>query len=388
MRQLKLNPKQIPSDSVLWKWHHYLSSTEVPVGFQVATGLSMLGALLQRSVYFDQLNWKVWPNLSLLLVGPSGVGKDTAINFLTRTIAEIDVEFHDNRLISGKTMEFISKSLMRLGDPAAAIIKAPEITALMGGKDYQKSMVQELTDLLSTNDRMEVSTAGEKRIILRPTVTLLGGSTEEWLHRAMPDGSQEGGFFPRLIIISEAYTSKHVPCPKYDYTPLERKQFLQSKEDFIQGVCAIIKRWGPYCSELVPSAEALDLYRNWYVNRFKLFSPRTKEYANRSRDQVLKIAYLCAISRFKEFISVEDMEFAINFMAYVGAKLDSVVAGRTDEDRLIDMIRSMLPCTMKEILLSSQGFNKQAVSNAMGLMASNNMITKNANGEWQWKEED
>lgn len=388
MRQLKFNVKSLPSDSILHHWHHYLSMTEVPVGFQIATGLSLIGALLQRNVYFDQLAWKVWPNISLLLVGPSGVGKDTAINFMTRAIAEISTDYHDGRIISGKTMEFISKRLMKLGDPAAAIIKAPEITALMGGKDYQKSMVQELTDLLSTNERMEVSTAGEARIILRPTVTLLGGSTEEWLHRAMPEGSQEGGFFPRLIIISEAYTSKHVPCPKYDYTPRERANYIESKEAFTSGVCGIINRWGSGCNEIAPSAEALDLYRNWYVNRFKLFSPRTKEYANRSRDQVLKIAYLCAISRFKEYISIEDMEFAINFMAYVGAKLDGVVAGKTNEDRVIDSIRSMLPCSMKYILMNSQGFDKQTITNCIALMRSNEMIEKNVNGDWQWKDGD
>jgi len=182
----------IPKDSLLLEWCKILSTTEVPVSYQVACGVSLIGVLCKRSVYIDQqpiggVGWKVYPNQSVMLVGPSGIGKDTAINFTQRQLEK----YGSIPIIGGRTIEALYQRLISIGDPAVAYLPIGELTSFLGGKDYQKSMTQEITNLLSSNESVDISNKGDltfsgPKVIKRPTITMHCGSTIEWLHKAMP----------------------------------------------------------------------------------------------------------------------------------------------------------------------------------------------------------
>jgi hypothetical protein len=283
------------------------------------------------------------------LVGPSGIGKDVAIRSATRLIDEISPDLD----VGGKTMEVIVEQILPR-DPACAVIAAPEITAFLGGKDYQKSMVQELTDLLTTGDKINVSLKshfGMKRIINQPTITMLAGSTEEWLHKAMPDGSLEGGLFPRFLIVCEEYGSKHIPLIKHSISKIERDQAIEKKHNFIANVSAIVttlndRRHG---TEIVPLQEAIEFYENWYINRFRYFGPTVRAYANRSRDQVLRLAMLTAVSCERNYINLQDMTFARDVINYVGAKIEQAALPPSRDAQVAKAITAILPATMKQI---------------------------------------
>lgn len=356
----------IPQRSWLRGWVDSLSITEIPNGFQVAMGLSLVGFLLGRNLWFNQAGWKVYPNLSLLLVGPSGCGKDTVINHATRMCHRtFGDEFLMERVIQGKTMELLNARLAALGDPAVAVVKAPELTALLGGKDYQKSMVQEITDLLSTNDVLDASVKSEKRVIYKPTISLWGGSTSEWLQKAMPEGSMVGGFFPRILIVVEGFSQKFCPMPYYDMSRKDAVAHGELMAEVSRGLWDIKARF--HREVMVhPSPEAQDMYHNWYVNRFEMFSPRTREYANRSRDMILKIAMICAASCARTVILDEDMEFAFVLMDRVAETLDEVVKVQSMDDKIMEEVWGVLPATTVEIIdKMGRGYNKAMILNLL-----------------------
>jgi hypothetical protein len=316
----------LPEDSCLRYWLDSLSITEIPLDYQIATGLSIIGALLKRSVYVDQVRWRVYPNLSVLLIGPSGVGKDSAINPAAKFIHEIN----PNLTLKGDTIEYVKDELVKLDDPAAAYIPANELTAFLGGKDYQKGIAASLTDLLSTGDQILLGTKKDgTRVIRRPTITMHAGSTADWLEN-LPEDGLAGGFLPRFLIIYADFPERHVAWVKYDNLSPEKIKAEKGLVEFEKSVRYIIKTWGGVQlqkkeHEIVPTTGAEEFYRNWYHNRFKYFCKPVHAYANRSRDIVHKIAIIMALSRGHCYTEEADYAFAAKLMVSVGGNLEKVI---------------------------------------------------------------
>lgn len=102
--------------------------------------------------------------------------------------------------------------------------------------------------------------------------------------------------------------------------------------------------------EMILLPEAEDLYTNWYHNRFKLFSRAVMPYANRSRDMVLRLGMLMALSRgHSRHIEGEDIQFGVNLLGEVAHKIDSVVLPPSVEAQIAQKILDLLPATHGEI---------------------------------------
>ena len=342
----RFRPSSLPKDSCLWSYLDSQAITEVPASYSLSCGLAILGFLCRRAIWIDQVNWRVWPNLSVLLVGPSGIGKDVAIDAGRHAMEEIK-GFNRDTIIGGATSEAWKDQLLQLqntyGSPTVALLPANEFTALLGGKDYQKSMVQELTDLLSTGSAVDISTkSAGKQVLYGPTLTVLAGSTPDWLQKAMPEGSLEGGLLPRFLIVVEHYTDRFVPLVKYHVSMKERKIAAYGKERFIEAIVNHSNRFKKFPEEITIMPDAADEYTNWYYNRFKLFAVSVQPYANRSRDQVLRIAMLCAISRGHNWIDAEDMEFGIDLITFVGQRIEGVLKPPSKDKQVADELLELV----------------------------------------------
>lgn len=359
-----------------------MAITEVPISYQVVTGLAIIGAVLKRNVYINQELWRVHPNLSLLLIGPSGIGKDTVIDQAVEMLERIG----SPEIVSGRTIEMVYEQMLQIGDPACCVIPAREVSVFFGQKDYQKGMVQELTDLLSTGGSVDVSIKGTgKRKILRPTVTMLAGSTLEWLHRAMPEGSLEGGLWPRFLIVNEAYGSRYVPLIKHSLSKHERDAAVGGLRKFEILVERIKKKYSAAPREIMILKAAQDLYTNWYINRLDYFSPMVRPYANRSRDQVLRVAMISAISRGLPYVEEADMQVGIEVLGEVARTLDSAVQPASQESRICDDVLKMLPEVPKKIMVAlGRKYSLRYIKEAMAFLVETDQI-KQQSGKWYTK---
>jgi hypothetical protein len=349
-----MTPNQLPKDSLLQNLLTYMSSTEVPLSYTIAGGLSVIGAILRRQRWIDQMDWRVYPNQSILFIGPSGVGKDTAINKMQKFIGGL-TPLTRVPVIGGTTLEGLHTRLAELPKPAAAYIPAPEITAFFGKSDYQANMLTGITNLLSNGEAVDITTKGSfllhhtPTVIYQPTLTLHGGSTVEWLHKGMPEGTLEGGFMGRFLIVIEEIGSKFIPLVKRDMTQ-EKITFLRGELQKWEGGLEYLVRACGKGAELILLPEAEDLYANWYYNRFKIFSRAVMPYANRSRDMVLRLAMLMALSRrHLRWVDGEDMQFAIDLIGEVAKKIDAVVLPPSAEAQVAQKILDLLPATPGEI---------------------------------------
>jgi energy-coupling factor transporter ATP-binding protein EcfA2 len=346
-----MNLSILPEDTCLQAWVKILSCTEIPISYQIAGGVSLLGALLKRQVWIDQRNWKVYPNQSVLFVGPSGIGKDTIINYVTREIERVGMP----AILGGGTQEGVNARLANLGSPATAYIPAGELSSFFGQRDYQSGMIQSFTNLLSTGEKIDITTKGDlankgqPKYIYQPTLTLHGGSTEEWLHKAMPDGTMEGGFLGRFLIVVENFGQKYIALVKQELSKKETLKLEEAQKIWEEQITEILGKYKKPC-EMIPLENARHYYTNWYHNRFRYFSKTVLPYANRSRDMVLRLAMLMAISRKHwNWIDTEDMKFGATVLLEVGKYIDKILLPPTSEAQAARMILQLLPATSAEL---------------------------------------
>lgn len=334
-------PIHIPSDSYLTLWYNQFDNTELWPTWRIATGLGMIGAVLGRNTFFPfGETGAIWPNTSVILVGESGDGKDTIIRAAERVMPEAGVRF-----VAGKTIEAVKLSLFRLGDPAVGYIGAKELAEFLGQKDYQGGIMESLTDILSNGDRVDVSLKsdlikGEERWIYRPTLTMFAGSTPDWLQTNLPEGALGGGFLPRFIVLAElnkeAAGIPHVPNPGKYRSTAQRDLVHASKSAFQDQLVETARYYKSNTPVVFTETNGVDnaegYFANWYINRFKYFSPALKAYANRAGGLMLKIAMLMAVSRgHRKYIEEIDYQFAADFIVYIARNLERAVIAPSKE---------------------------------------------------------
>lgn len=376
------------------------SNTEIYPSWQIATGLAIYGAVLRRNVGFCLgMADYIWPNMPTLLVGPSGEGKDTIIRPAVKIIenasewAGVDVN-----VIPGRTIEAIKTAMCNIAeDPTCGVIVAGELSALLGQKDYQQGIVTDLTDILSAGDYVDISLKADvmkdkaekskkerkgKRIP-HPTITMFAGSTRDWLLTMLPEGSLEGGFLPRFVIVPEESKKdagikpianpNRMPGPRRERIAAVRKEFethVTMTAAFYAESFAAQNTEREHRKNIDPDdpknklpgpvefhelegedGDAAAWYENWYANRHGIFGANLHAYANRSALLIRKLAMLMAITRgHKNWIEVSDYQFADQFIRWAGSKLEGSVIPQAREVVAGRRILGMLPATEAKIL--------------------------------------
>ena len=359
-----MNKEIVPADSALHYWLDRWDNTEVFKSWIILTGLATVGVVLRRNVCFQKgETGALWPNTSVLLVGPSGSGKDTIINPTCQLIDSIG-----GTQVVGRTLESVKESLTQMGDPAIGYINASELADFLGCKDYQAGIVQALTDILSGNkERIDVSlksdvVKGLHRYIYNPVLTMFAGSTAEWLQTMMPDGTMDGGFLPRFVIAAE-WSKKNegirMVANSGKFESFKHKErVLGGKAQFWEFLTDLRQRLGtpsqPYTmSETNGSDNAEGWYENWYANRYTKFSPLLQAYASRSAGLMQRLGMLMAVTRGHiNFIEEVDYYFADAIIQHAAERLEAAVVPQSREVKVGWEILQLLPST-SPILLKS-----------------------------------
>lgn len=302
--------------------------------------------------------------MSVLLVGPSGTGKDSIIN---PTCNIIDVL--GGKQIAGRTLEGIKECLAQMGDPAVGYINASELADFLGCKDYQAGIVQTLTDLLSGNKpEIDISLKsdillGRPRKIYNPTLTMFAGSTSEWLQGMMPDGTMDGGFLPRFVVAAEwskleegirlvPNSGKYESREHRDRITNAKTAFLSHMEELRAKIATIPPSHGPIIMTETHGVDDADgWYHNWYCNRYPRFSPLLQAYASRAGGLMRRLAMLMAVSRgHLTFIEETDYIFADSIILHAAERLERAVIPQSKEVKVGYEILPLLPATQATLL--------------------------------------
>jgi hypothetical protein len=318
------------TDGWLGRYVDYAAHGEAHIGWHFWSGLIILGAACRRNFFILGGHKKLFPNFYTILEGRSGRGKNAASeraiqllrlmnHRITTTINEADrqhtVHIFPNKMTPPILVTGLANARRRSGslkiEPEwehCGLIFAEEMTTLLGREQWgSEQMISLLTQ--AYDGRMEDATLTRNVSLENVVISVLMGSTIQWLRGYMNEQVFQGGFLgARCLIIPKGDTTRSYPWePIID--PIERSALADSLREY---------------AEHEPVAMTIDsgakrAYEEWYevMNRPSHEDDRINAYFGRRRVHLLKLAMLTALSRgHVPVITLSDMQFAIDLLMH------------------------------------------------------------------------
>lgn len=297
-------------------------------------------------------NVTYYPNIYVILLGESGLGKAFGITLARKLIRESKI----TRLIEGRSsIQAIVKDLSTatsiegrppLLDSRGFIVNGELSTAIITDPDS----LTILTDLYDRNDHAEWinSLKGDgKEKLKEPYITCLFGSSPAHFFDKIPKANIEGGYISRNLIVFEEQRSKEID-------PLDSEEDLQVKED--KFVSYLAPKYVPYLQQiakraktrLIPNENARQIYNKWrreWRAHQGAYNDNTG-FVNRVPDQVLKVSMCLCLARYDNtgIILEQDIEEAIAKVSGLvyAAKKTGEAAGLDPQAQVIKKIIDIL----------------------------------------------
>lgn len=308
---------------------------ETPRNYLYWSGLSAIAAVCGPNVYINRQGvYKLSPNLFVMLIGESGLGKGLPIYLARKLVKMVD----NTRVISGRnTMASIiqrlgtSETVKGNGVPKFKDSRGFVVSGEFGNLLQEKGSLINLTEMYDTHfmGDWDNTTKGSGIDELRHiNITLLGGSTQEHFMEAIPTSDVKGGFVGRILTVYEE--ERHKINPLSD-TEVEDHLPYDSLAAHLRSISQIK---GPFRF----SREARVLWDHWYreIRSSKIHDPTGA--INRLPDNVLKVAMCLNLAERADLILTFEhiqeaitkcLELSIGTKKLVGGKGKSALGEQT-----------------------------------------------------------
>lgn len=285
-----------PHDGWLGEYvYDYGSTIESPDSFLFWSGVCVLSAVTRRklSVKFGTKN--IYPNFYVIFVSKSGAGrKGTPIKvaeMFAKTIP--DVNFID-RTTTERLPHDLSRRTTSVGGQmqtvpcdAHGFLCAEELVAFIGDQSYNADVIKFLIEWWDCPDEKKVRSFKHGIVQLdKIHITLLGGTTPDWLQGALSNIAAGGGMLSRTLFVVEERTPKMISWPE----PPDDN----AKQRLIQQLAHIDTLQG----EFIVTEEALTWTDTWYKGFRQYLEDHEGDAPALERKQIymIKLAMLLAVS--------------------------------------------------------------------------------------------
>ncbi|HEY6018405.1 MAG TPA: DUF3987 domain-containing protein, partial [Candidatus Paceibacterota bacterium] len=252
------------TSNLLRLYVHQCGKSETPDNYHLWCCIALVAAAVGDHTYYTKFKHsKLYPNLYTLLVGPSGSGKDLAIGIALSFLKRLPiVKLYAGRATAPYIIDFMAKSAD--GKPplghSRMFLVTPELAMAVGSGNMADEFVKLTTALYGGADYplTEGTRTSGTHIILNPCLNFLGGTTEEWMMRALTRDAIEGGFFARVAAVKGEYDfANRVVDPVYppDY------------EDVVDHLHKRIKLLSMISGEFAMAPDAKRIEEQWYMAR-------------------------------------------------------------------------------------------------------------------------
>lgn len=293
----------------------YTSNHEASPKIHKWTAISILASVLERKVWIERGYYKLYPNLYIFIIGPSGLIKKSTstsigvdllrdiegFNIMTERATDASLCQQIER--AGKKKSFLYNGAPVRQSPVYAY--ASELAVFL--QEINKSIIELLTTFFDCqpNDSSKPWRYGTRHtgdiVVYGPCLNLLGCSTPSWLLRCVPKSEMEGGFASRILFVVENEPPVNpVAWPKVDES---------KKHDYFK-LGQTLKHIHNLKGKMVPTDAAFELYEKWYRIHCQKVIPKNSDtrfsgYYGRKGDQMLKLAMVRSISQRDDLILTE-----------------------------------------------------------------------------------
>ena len=304
-----------------------------PERFRLWSAIATVSGVLERKTWSDLSGGEIYANLYLMLVGGSASGKTQSIKRakeLWMSIEEMSVA-PDNVtkaalirvLMQSQRVEEIEGVMLpfsSLSIPAQEFsVFCPEYSVEFNG------VMTSLFDGPDTHVDQRESDKGEKRVVTRPNLVVLGGTTPNSLNTYMPEVAWQDGFASRFIMV---------------YSAPSKKKSLFSNDKFMwsERIVKKLRRIFDLKGAFTWDKEACIYLDEWH---FKDCFPQPTHsklefYNGRRSIFTVKLSMIAAVSRSGNLrVTVEDVERAKTWLLNAELTMPDIfnaMTQKTDED--------------------------------------------------------
>jgi Protein of unknown function (DUF3987) len=309
------------------------------------SAISAIAAISGSNVFLDKFYYKLSPNLFVMLLGKSGLGKGWPINLAKELVTCVDT----TRVISGRnSIQAVLKELgtitTRNGKPPI-----PDSRGFLVSGEFVNFVIQDphslsvLTELYDThyNSVWKNTTKGSGIDTLKNVcLTMLGASSPAHFREVVHAKDVEGGFLGRTLMIYEetrGFINPLTDRPKSKFDPLVAAEHLTS----------ISKLKG----EFRYSKQAKDFYNEWYYELRKRDTQDKTGTVQRIHNHVEKVAMCCAMARDSTLeLQLVDMETSIEACTTLITHVEKILQGAGGKSEVAEHQAMVL-----QVLIKAEG---------------------------------
>ena len=295
------------------------TDVETPISYLYWSLLCCISAVAANGYTLRTLkgNLLYYPNLYVILMGESGLGKGYPINLAKKLVQEskatrviagrssiqaIIKELATTRSEQGKPIMTDSRGFIVNGELSTAVIQDPDALTILTDL-YDGAYNKEWVNLLKGD-------GAEK--LKHPYLTCLFGSSPAHFYDSIPQPNIEGGYIGRNLIIYEERRAKDLDLLDSEKESINEDKFLSY----------IVPKYVPHLvkiaankARLIPDEAARHTFntwrKEWRANQSQ-YNDKTG-FVNRVPDHALKIAMCLALARYEhnDIITEPDVTEAI-----------------------------------------------------------------------------
>ena len=328
----------------------FTAETESPAPYHFWTGVALVSAVSKRKVCLDMNMFKIFPNMYIILVGPSGGRKSVATGLGMEFADQCGIRKFSDKItgaalikdLSGATEKSVETTTSINGDKGSVIqlcspvmIYASELGVFMGADAYGSGVIADLTDLYDCPGKWEKKTiARDAETIMAPYVTFLAASTPQTLKDTIPIGAVGQGFTSRILFVWGGGRRKRVPIPTWGVG------YEMLKNNLIADLVHI----GTLAGNFAFTKGGFDLYKKHYMEHpepeEEYEDERFRGYASRKDIHTLKLAQVISLSDRDDLtITEDDMKSAIDAIRWLDEGLPHIFEGHGAASNAQDVVR-------------------------------------------------
>ena len=283
-------------DGFISEYLKYTSRQESPQDFHQWVAITILATAVARNCYKDRGYYKLYPNLYVVLTAESAtLHKSTALNIGVKMLrAAFGEKKHvfAQKITPAAMMSYLAELTTEM-NAAEALIHASEFAVFLGRTNLDPTLLELLTDLYDAPDLHIYSTIGRgTQRCENICISMLAGTTPEWLKGALPEESIGGGFFSRLLIICRKETDRSEPFPE---DIVGDNTLREAKDNCIHDLIHI----GNLKGSFTWTNDARLFFEDWYSDFNQVRAAECdhafKGYYGRKADTLIKIAMILSL---------------------------------------------------------------------------------------------
>lgn len=270
----------------------FTSESEAPDSYLFWTAMSTIAGAIQRRVHVRWIYYDFYPNMYIVLVGPPArVHKSSVIAFGRNFLREIGVATASEAITKEALIDQMDKRSTEFASALTVLSSELETFISPSGE----KMIGFLTDIFDSPDIWEYTTkGGGTKIIKKPYLNLLAGTTPSWIATSFDISFVEQGMASRTLFIFENKPRFHKAFA--NITP----EMWEMRDKLAMDLEHISQLEG----EFEWTEDAIEWFTDWYENHLpqEKLDYRLEGYLGRKPTHLLKVAMVLSLAARDELV--------------------------------------------------------------------------------------